>query len=226
MSLNNLGFAAWRMGDYSAAREYYEQSLIIHHELGTRGETVLINLGHLNSSQGNVAAGKRYYEQALAIQHEIGDLWGEGISLNELGAVALAQDDLPRAERYYHQALTIRRNLDQPQYLVEDWAGIAKVKLEQGEGKSASGYIQQIVEYLRENPSLDGAENPMRVFRFTWEALKALGHDEEANQVLSLAINIIQDYLDKNNDPVSRGMYLGQPHHAVLWSAWKRKHPA
>jgi class 3 adenylate cyclase/tetratricopeptide (TPR) repeat protein len=222
-SVSNIGFAAWNLGDYAAARTCYEHALVICREIGNQyGEGgVLINLGHLSSCQGRVEAAKGHYAHALAIQREIGDRWGAGISLNELGAVALAQDDLAHAESCYQQALVIRQELIQPQYLVEDWAGLAKLKLAQGDREAARKYGQQILDYLKENPSLEGAENPMRAFHFTWQVLVALDQTPAANEVLELSAQIIQEYLDQNSDPAMQEMYLAQPHHGALWAAWR-----
>lgn len=224
-NLNNLGFSALNLGDYSAARRHFEQTLAISREIGDRKfeGVVLVNLGHLASYQGRVDAATGYYEQALAIQREIGDRWGEGISLNELGALALEQDDLPRAESCYQQGLAVRQELIQPQYIVEDWAGLAKLKLAQNDREAARAHGQEILEYCREHPRLEGAEKPMRTFHFTWEVLVALGETAAADEVLALSIRIIQDYLDKNPDPNIQAMYLRQRHHAMLWEAWRDK---
>ena len=131
--------------------------------------------------------------------------------------------DLPLAEKYYLQSLEIRQELNLNHYLIEDWAGLAKLKLAQGDYEGARKYGQKGREYLRENPHLDGAENAMRAFRFIWETLTELGESSMADEVLTLAAQVIREYLDKNYDPVMREMYLDQPHHAVLWTAWKEK---
>ena len=145
------------------------------------------------------------------------------MSWNELGVVALAQGDLRLAESYHQKALAIRKELNQFHYLVEDWAGMAKVKLAKGDSQCARGFAEQFMEYVQENPRLIGAEHPMRTFRFTWDVWLGLGEAAKADQVLALAADIIQDYLDKNDDPDMQAMYLRQPHHAVLWEAWQEK---
>jgi len=113
--------------------------------------------------------------------------------------------------------------MDQPQFLAEDWAGLAKVKLDQGDPESARGRAEQVREYLQENLRLHGAHNPMRAFQFTWDVWVALGEITNADEVLALAAAVMQSYLDRNPDPSAQEMYLRQPHHAVLWAALQEK---
>lgn len=221
-SLGNLGFGALCQGAYARACGYFEQTLLISREINHRRMegTSLINLGEVAANQGEYARAYLYFEQALAIFRKIGVRGGEGICLNELGAVALAQANISLAKTYYRQAMTIHQELNLSHYLVEDWAGLAQVRLIQGDQVGARRYGEQVLNYLEENSRLNGAENPMRVFRFTWEVLVALDQPEESYRLLALAGQIMQDYLDKNSDPALQEMYLRQPHHQVLWAAW------
>ena len=222
--LSDLGFMNWNHGRYADARRYYEQSLTIRRELGYRfgeGES-LFNLGSVASSLEEYANAKVYLDRSLRIFREVGNQIVEGLALHELGALAFVQTDFQLAESYFQQALAIRQELKLPRYFVEDWAGMAKLKLAQGDSEGARPYSGQILEYLRENPRLYGAENPMRTFRLTWEALNALGQYTKANEVLALAAQIMQDYLDENSDLTEQTVYLNQPHHHVLWAAWAK----
>ena len=106
--------------------------------------------------------------------------------------------------------------------MVDDWIGLAKVKILQGDLQNARKFVEQVMNYIQENPRLYGAD-PMRTYRFTWDVWLELGEMAKADQALTLAAALIQDYLDKNPDPDVQAMYLRQPHHAVLWAAWRDK---
>jgi len=223
--LGNLGLVATNKGDYLAARRYHQQSLSVRREIYDRyGEAgCLSNLGATEYLQGDNDRAAATLEEALQIQREIGDRWGEGNSLNELGAVALAAGNVAAAETNYDAALVIHQELNQPHYLAEDWAGLARVKLDQGDGPGASLLAQRVIAFTRDNPRLDGAEDPMRAFHFTWETVTALGDFAAAAEVLVHAAAIIQAFVAKNVDTAAQAMYLQQPHHAILWKAWQAK---
>jgi len=223
ITLGNLGLMACNQGDYVKTASYYDQALTIRREIGDRGGEgiTLGNLGLVAYNQGDYAKAAGYYKQALAIRYEIGDQRGKGICLSALGAVAIAQEQMPLAANYFQQSLAIRQELGQSQSIVEDWAGLAKVALAQGDLTGSREYAQQILEYLKKNPRLTGVENIMRTFWLTWEVLGALGQTVDTRRVLSLAVQIIQSYLDKNPDPAGQTMYLAQPYHHRLWTAWQ-----
>lgn len=224
-SLNNSGIVATKQGDTAAAAAFFEESLTLHQAIGDRnGEGhVLRNLGIVAMTQQNYAVANGRFQQALTIHHEVGDRFSAGDSFNELGALALIQGDFALAETYYQQALHIHDALDLPHHAVEGWAGLAQVHSAQGDRDSSQHYTQQILAHLKKNPQLDGTEDKMRTFQFTWESLVALEKTAEANEVLTLAAQIMQTYLDTNSDAASQKLYLSQPHHQRLWAAWMKK---
>ena len=225
ISLNSLGDTAMKQGNNVRAQAYFEQSLTICYEISNRfGEGVLLyNLGYAMMNQNKYSVAERYFEQALIVCRDINFQLGEGLILKELGRIALAQADILLAETYYHQATAIHQKLSLIHFSVEIWAGLAQVRLIQGDKEDTFHYIQKILNFLRENPRLDGVENPMSTFHMTWQALSTLNKMIDANEVLSLAAQVMQDYLDNNSDPAMQEMYLRQPHHQVLWAAWLAK---
>jgi len=116
--------------------------------------------------------------------------------------------------------LNIRLELNQPQLLVEDWAGLALVAWQQSDQLVASKYADKLIAAWTENPIFDGAEHPMRVFHFTWQVVRGL-ELALANDVLIAAARVIQIYLDHQPDLAAQAMYLEQPHHQALWGAWQ-----
>ena len=114
---NTLGFHLNMVGDYAAAKPYYERALAIWEEvLGAKHPdtaTSLNNLGSLLQAQGDLAGAQPYLERALAIWEEVlgakhPDTAG---SLNNLGSLLQAQGDLAGAQPYYARALAIREEV-------------------------------------------------------------------------------------------------------------------
>ena len=101
-------------------------------------------------------------------------------------------------------------------------AGLARVKLAQGDWKGAQEYGQQVMAHLPDNPYLDREEDPMLTFRLMWEVWVGLGQMDKAQHILTLAVEAMQQYLDTiSDDTAAQAMYLGQPHHKLLWQAWQ-----
>lgn len=220
--LNNLGVIALNLGDYATARRYYEQVWAIGEEIGDREglSRCLDSLGDISIVTGDYAAASSYLCEALSIAQEIGSRMIEGLVFNKLGNLALLQDQPDESMSFYQQALAIRTELGQAHYLTESQAGIALAALTQGDEESAQAYARRVLDYLQENPTLDGTENAIRTFHFTWQVLMELAHPQ-AEEVLATGAQVIQAQVDKISDPEQRQMYLAQPHHRTLWQAWQ-----
>ena len=108
---NTLGFHLDMIGDYEAARPYYERALAIRREvLGAKHPdtaTSLNNLGALLKRMGAYEAARPYYERALTIWEEVlgAKHPDTATSLNNLGALLLAQGEYEAARPYYERAL-------------------------------------------------------------------------------------------------------------------------
>ncbi|MBK9052966.1 MAG: tetratricopeptide repeat protein [Chloroflexi bacterium] len=110
---SSLGFHLQMIGQYAAARPYYERALAIREKaLGpdhpdTAGS--LNNLGFLLQAMGDLAAARPYLERALAITEKaLGpDHPDTARSLNNLGALLDSMGDLTAARPYLERAVAI-----------------------------------------------------------------------------------------------------------------------
>jgi len=110
---NTLGYHLQAIGDYAAARSYFERALAIRKQvLGPEHPATarsLNNLGMLLQAHGDYAAARPYLEHALAIREQVlgpehPDTAG---SLNNLGALLDDQGDYVAARPYYERSLAI-----------------------------------------------------------------------------------------------------------------------
>ena len=110
---NSLGYHLQMIGDYPAARPYYERSLeICEKVLGSvhpRTAISLNNLGTLLDAMGDLAGARPYYERALAIwEKALGPAHPDtATSLNNLGMLLKAMGNLAGARPYYERSLAI-----------------------------------------------------------------------------------------------------------------------
>ncbi|MFC8529218.1 ATP-binding protein [Nocardia sp. NPDC057227] len=113
-SLNNLGAALWRAGNYSAATSRFDTARALYQrDNNVLGEAnSLNNLGNVCEEAGDYRSALTYYEQALIQYRRCGDTLGEANALNNLGNAWEATGDYPTAIDQFEQALTLYDQLD------------------------------------------------------------------------------------------------------------------
>jgi tetratricopeptide (TPR) repeat protein len=109
--LNNLGFALWMTGDYTAARRLYGMAL----GRGGTEATTLNNLGMINERLGEYEAAAEHYRKALALLDNEGAarsfLALRARLLNNLGVSLTLGGDPGAGGQCLREALDIRRDL-------------------------------------------------------------------------------------------------------------------
>ncbi len=208
-ALNNLGVVASGQGDYVAACAWYEQALVIYQFIGDReGEGVALdNLGAALLNVGDTVRAHDYLLRALAVERETANPMVEGWTLNNMGAVLLAQGETAQAQEYFQRALALRQELNRPAYVAEDLAGLAQAALAQGNPEVARAYAGQMWPILEGNPTLEGAEHPMRAILGLVQVLVAL-NDPRAATLLARTCSHLQERAERIPDESTRSSFL------------------
>lgn len=107
--LNELGQAARALGDLSAARQYYTNSLALREAFSDpEGKALALqNLGDIALRQGEHTQAKALFEQSMNIYRTISDKGGLATSICGLGKTACAQQDYATAQACLRSALAI-----------------------------------------------------------------------------------------------------------------------
>jgi tetratricopeptide (TPR) repeat protein len=97
--------------DFAAARDLYQQSLVLKRALGEPAATAatLGNLGNLLRLLGDLDGAERHLEEALALYRSVDDGARVANTLNNLGAVAEVRGDGAAAEARYREGLEAAR---------------------------------------------------------------------------------------------------------------------
>ncbi len=111
--LRLVGMIAVHLGDLPAARERFDEALVLARALSDREleSRCVGNLGAVALHQRDLPAAKARYEEALGLARELGDRQLESTCVGNLGAVARSLGDLPAARARYEEALGIARQL-------------------------------------------------------------------------------------------------------------------
>jgi tetratricopeptide (TPR) repeat protein len=223
--LGNLGWIVSAQGDYGKGRDYYELHRQIAHEVGDRYQETYaaINLSISTLAQGDYNRAMEYAEQGFALARDTGDRSGEAWSLTFLGHVCLEIDKLDAATDAYQAALKIRRSLNQLNLAAEPLAGLAQVALKRDDIPAAQRHVGEILAHLDGGGTLEGAEEPQRVYLTCYYALMAV-NNPRAVSILETAHQLLQRRADQISDQTLRRTFLENiPYHLEILTAWEQQ---
>jgi predicted ATPase len=208
-ALGNLGFDAGMQGDFVAAYQYHEQSLSVARETGNRyHETyTLINLSAITVIQNNASLGLRYAKEAAEIAKKVGERSGEAWALFYMGHAYALLNEFQNARQAYQRSVDIRNELDQPALSMEPLAGLVDIALRIDDLDTASREAEKIFAYLDRGGTLDGTDEPLRIFYTCYLFLKRQ-QDPRLIQVLQTANQLLETRSSRIQDEQARKMYI------------------
>jgi tetratricopeptide (TPR) repeat protein len=209
IALGNIGWACGMLGDFAAAQKYHEQALLIAREIGNLyHEThILMNLSGVAEAQGKAQEAVQYALHANSLCKEKADKQSEAWSWLYLGYAYLADGELENARTAFEQALNLRRERGQHSLATEPAAGLIQVALRVDDLPLASRLTDEILSYLSADGTLEGAEEPARVYLACYSALERTG-DSRASVLLDTAMHMLESQILKLNDEQARRMYI------------------
>ncbi len=209
IALLNLGWLTGILGDYPAAISYYEQALSILREIGLRSQEMLayINLSAVLGAQGEADKSLRWAQQALELSTSIGDPTGEGWAYFYLGYAQLLNKKYANSASAFLTSVQIRTALNTDILAVEARAGLIHVYLEIEDQASAENEAEQVLQYMENNMSFEGAEEPLRIFLAVHQVLEKK-KDPRAQVVLQNAIQLLNTQVLKLPSEEARRMYV------------------
>ena len=152
VALHQVGIYQQKRGEYTKARQYYQDSLAIDRELGDRSRIgiSLHQLGMLAQYQGDYSQAKQYYQDSLAIDRERGHRSGIAISLHQLGVLSHLQGDYSQAKQYYEDSVAISRELGDRSGISKSLHQLGTLAQDQGDYAQAKQYYEDSLATLRE----------------------------------------------------------------------------
>jgi class 3 adenylate cyclase/predicted ATPase len=218
LALNNLGIISDHLADYAAAQIFYDRALeIVRQSNDLQGESVTLtsqSLLHVHQQRYDQAI--QVAQQAIKIAQQLGEERVQGYALTNLGHALLQTQNFDQAAQAYQTALDLRKRLGDRNLMIESLAGLATVWLAKQQIDQALQATQTILEVLQENPALNGAEEPLRVYLTCVNVLRTANHPL-LKPTLQNACQLLRENAAHISDPSSRTIYLEQvPHHAAL----------
>jgi predicted ATPase/class 3 adenylate cyclase len=204
-ALQFLGLVAGKLGSYTEAKDYLEQSigLDIHWCKGW-AQAYLALLFH---QLGDDCAACEHGQQSLHLAQDLGWLFNQARALTILGHALAGLPQLAEAVDAYRQALVLWLELGAPHMSPDPLAGLARVALARGKMVQALAHVEEILSYLEAHPTLDGTEEPLRVYLTCYRVLRANG-DPRARSILDAAHSLLQEWVAKIEDQALRRSFL------------------
>jgi tetratricopeptide (TPR) repeat protein len=222
-ALVNLGFIAGLQGKLSDAKLNYEKALVIARESGKLYNEIyiLINLSSNAEIQNQATLGYKYAQESLALSQRAGEVSGEAWGWLYLGHAQLMMNEVEDAKRSFSKSVEIRQKLNQPTLAMEALAGLVDSALQAGNLEMAAFYTEKILAHLDSRGTLDGTDEPLRVYHSCFRLL-AKKQDPRASRVLQCATEIMEAQISKIQDARARAMYIENiPWRLALWNAAK-----
>ena len=180
-ALQGAGTLSAQLGDYDAARGYYEESLDLRRELSdTQGMAALLNnLGILARFRGDLAAARQLYEESLALLRELNDRPAIAQAYNNL-ALVTREEDPQRARALLEESLTVRRALKDKWGIANSLSSLGDVLLDLGDLATARAVV-------RESLALNAELGDRRAIAYCLDYLASLAAAEgQAERALRL----------------------------------------
>jgi predicted ATPase/class 3 adenylate cyclase len=140
VALTRLGSVAWRRGDFDRAIAYHEQALPLYEQAGDEGSRLneLHFLGDAYRDRGDYDESQRVLEETAALARSLGRNQQLTSTLHSLGDLALDREDPDTALARFAEGLEYAVETTSPRVQVYCIAGIACVRLKQGDDRTAA----------------------------------------------------------------------------------------
>lgn len=219
LALGNLGFVAGMQGDFLAAHSYHEQALLIAREVGNRYQETytLINLSAVKGINAEADSALQYAQQAAELSQSISERSGEAWAMLYMGHAYLLHDEVRLAQAAYRKSIEIREDLGQPSLAMEPLGGLIESYLQADDLDIAWQEGQKLLNFLESGATLDGTEEPLRVYYACYRLL-VKKQDPRSQQVLQTAIHLLEMQVSNFRDEAARTLYIENiPWRRAIW---------
>ena len=224
--LGNMGWLSGLLGDYQKARSCLEDNLRLAREIGDRyNETVaLVNLSSYAGAMGDASAAVESAGRGLELARRSGDRNLQAWALTYMGHGLFDSGKLEPARKAYIEAFDLRREMNQAALATEPGAGLARIFLAEHDLPSAENQVQLILAQLEQDGTLEGTDQPLRVYLGCHLVLSALG-DPRARRILNTAHDMLRTRANGIPDPLARRQFLENiAYNRDILSLWEQLH--
>jgi predicted ATPase/class 3 adenylate cyclase len=226
LSLDRLGMAAWRRGNFTMARALMEEDLALFREVGDQQRVAwsLFTLALLDSKQGEYFRAETLLGESLALHRTLGNTRGIAASLSQLAwVIFVSRGDKARVSMLLEEARALNREVGDKEGMAVLCTLSAWFALSQGDTAAARSLVEEGLILYREMGHQEGTAESLTMLARV-EAYQ--GNYAAARTLYEESLMIAQDMDDKELIASSlEGLagvaaVQGEPARAVrLWGA-------
>ncbi|MEW6402051.1 MAG: tetratricopeptide repeat protein [Chloroflexota bacterium] len=221
--LGNLGWISGLLGEYQKARLFSERQLVLAREMGDRYVQTLslINLSGQVSALGYHTTAISFAEDGLRLARDSSDRTMEAWASTYLGHCFFGAGMLDAANDAYRSAVEICANLNDAVLETEPRAGLARTYLELNNLPLALESAEKILAHLAAGNSLDGTDDPARIYLSCYRVLDA-AKDARAWPLIDAAYGLLNTRAASIPEPATRRSFLENiPHNREIIEIWE-----
>jgi tetratricopeptide (TPR) repeat protein len=146
-----------KKGDMNKALEFYEKSLKLREDIGSKQGIAnsLNSIGQIYQFLGNDSKALDYYNRGLILAEEINNKVETSISLNRIGSVLYSQKKYNNALAYYSKGMAVAKELAYPENIKISAMLLAQIYKQLGDYKNA--YVNYEL-YIKMRDSISNQE--------------------------------------------------------------------
>ena len=144
----NLGLLFADRRDFSAAKEFYDKSLVLFTELKLTHELsdYYFNVGEIYSFQKEYHKAMDFYLKGLDIDRIEGNIWSLASDYDMLGELSMEMDDFSKAEEYFQLAISTSQKINALPELASASHNLARLYKKEHKRNLAREYFRQAQE--------------------------------------------------------------------------------
>lgn len=178
VSLNNVGYMHFRLGQYEEALTHYVKALTFGHVGDSALHALLLdNIGLAYEKLGDYRSALSYQQESLSIREATGDRWGMGSSLDGLGSVYTALGEIAEAQHRLERSLALKEEVGNKKGQAETCILLGVLLTKEGRLERALHYLHRARETAT---GIGSQEDLYKAHRALAEAHKQGGHFREA----------------------------------------------
>src|SRR5256886_12154079 len=174
-----LGDIHYYQGNFPQALDYYQKSVNLYEQLGSRQDIAdpLLRIGDAYFAQNDNTRALEYYQRSLKIYEQTFGRGGAAFLLNRIAEVYAAQGRFEEADDFYRRSLKLQEELGIKSITAITLNGIGSIRYRQGNYGEAARLSARAAELAKEG-------NAPEVL---WKTLTSLGQAYRALKQVDLA---------------------------------------